>query len=123
MEDVLVHYGTPRHSGRYPWGSGENPYQHGGDFYNSVNKLRKDGMNDTDIAKVFDMSTTEFRKQYSIAKDEVKTERRAANAQLMEQGLNRSERARRLDVSESTLRSWENEDSIKRAEVTNATVR
>lgn len=122
MEDVLVHYGTPRHSGRYPWGSGENPYQHGGDFYNSVNKLRKDGMNDTDIAKVFDMSTTEFRKQYSIAKDEVKTERRAANAQLMEQGLNRSERARRLDVSESTLRSWENEDSIKRAEVTNATV-
>lgn len=23
----LIHYGTPRHSGRYPWGSGENPYQ------------------------------------------------------------------------------------------------
>ena len=25
--DELQHYGTPRHSGRYPWGSGENPYQ------------------------------------------------------------------------------------------------
>lgn len=23
----LMHYGTPRHSGRYPWGSGANPYQ------------------------------------------------------------------------------------------------
>lgn len=23
----LCHYGTPRHSGRYPWGSGKNPYQ------------------------------------------------------------------------------------------------
>lgn len=23
----LMHYGTPRHSGRYPWGSGEKPYQ------------------------------------------------------------------------------------------------
>lgn len=23
----LVHYGTPRHSGRYPWGSGAKPYQ------------------------------------------------------------------------------------------------
>lgn len=23
----IVHYGTPRHSGRYPWGSGERPYQ------------------------------------------------------------------------------------------------
>ena len=27
--ESLAHYGTPRHSGRYPWGSGENPYHHG----------------------------------------------------------------------------------------------
>ena len=26
--EELMHYGTPRHSGRYPWGSGDNPYQH-----------------------------------------------------------------------------------------------
>ena len=26
----LAHYGTPRHSGRYPWGSGDRPYQSGG---------------------------------------------------------------------------------------------
>ena len=25
--DEMYHYGTPRHSGRYPWGSGDNPYQ------------------------------------------------------------------------------------------------
>lgn len=25
--DELMHYGTPRHSGRYPWGSGERPFQ------------------------------------------------------------------------------------------------
>lgn len=24
-----MHYGTPRHSGRYAWGSGDNPYHHG----------------------------------------------------------------------------------------------
>lgn len=29
-EEDLAHYGTPRHSGRYPWGSGKNPYHHGG---------------------------------------------------------------------------------------------
>lgn len=28
-EEVLEHYGIPRKSGRYPWGSGENPYHHG----------------------------------------------------------------------------------------------
>ena len=26
-EDELYHYGTPRHSGRYPYGSGKRPYQ------------------------------------------------------------------------------------------------
>ena len=24
-EDILMHYGMPRRSGRYPWGSGDNP--------------------------------------------------------------------------------------------------
>lgn len=28
-EDIL-HYGMPRRSGRYPWGSGDRPYQSGG---------------------------------------------------------------------------------------------
>lgn len=27
MSNYLVHYGTPRHSGRYPYGSGERPFQ------------------------------------------------------------------------------------------------
>ena len=27
-DDYMAHYGTPRHSGRYPWGSGDDPYQH-----------------------------------------------------------------------------------------------
>ena len=25
VEDILMHYGMPRRSGRYPYGSGENP--------------------------------------------------------------------------------------------------
>ena len=29
-DSILEHYGTKRHSGRYPWGSGENPYQRSG---------------------------------------------------------------------------------------------
>ena len=28
MSNFLIHYGTPMHSGRYPFGSGERPYQH-----------------------------------------------------------------------------------------------
>ena len=35
-EKELKHYGTPRHSGRYPWGSGDNPYQHSGTFLSRI---------------------------------------------------------------------------------------
>ena len=43
--DDLYHYGTKRHSGRYPYGSGDDPYQHGGDFLTRVEKLRSEGIN------------------------------------------------------------------------------
>ena len=60
-DDVLIHYGTPRHSGRYPWGSGENPYQRTDDFLSRVEKLKKEGLSDTEIAKFMDLSTGQFR--------------------------------------------------------------
>lgn len=40
FKDELYHYGTPRHSGRYPYGSGKRPFQ-GGDP-DSINNLRKE---------------------------------------------------------------------------------
>lgn len=122
MDSYLIHYGMPRRSGRYPWGSGETPYQHEATFYNEVRDLKAKGVSEKDIATMMGMSTTEFRKQYSLAGNVYKAERRALNEQLMDQGLNRSERAKKLGVNESTLRSWENEVTTKRAQMTNATV-
>ncbi len=52
-EEILMHYGIPRRSGRYPWGSGENPYQHSGDFLSRVDELKSQGMSDTEIAKSY----------------------------------------------------------------------
>ena len=39
--DALEHYGIKRRSGRYPWGSGEDPYQHSGDFLSRIDELTK----------------------------------------------------------------------------------
>ena len=39
-DDYLMHYGVKRRSGRYPWGSGDNPYQHSGDFLSRVDVER-----------------------------------------------------------------------------------
>ena len=38
MSKTLTHYGTPRHSGRSPWGSGEDPYQNNNLIYNLINE-------------------------------------------------------------------------------------
>ena len=40
----LKHYGMPRRSGRYPWGSGENPYQRYKDFRARVLELKQKGI-------------------------------------------------------------------------------
>ncbi len=48
----LMHYGVKRRSGRYPYGSGENPYQHSGDFLSRVEELKKQGCSEKDIAEM-----------------------------------------------------------------------
>ena len=35
-EEYLEHYGMRRRSGRYPWGSGDELYQHSRDFLGRV---------------------------------------------------------------------------------------
>ena len=37
----LKHYGMPRRSGRYPYGSGEDPYQHTQDFLSRYDSYKK----------------------------------------------------------------------------------
>lgn len=48
VEEMLMHYGMPRRSGRYPWGSGDNPYQHSGDFLSRVEEMKNSNFTFTD---------------------------------------------------------------------------
>lgn len=111
-EDILMHYGVKRRSGRFPWGSGENPYQHSGDFLSRVKDLKREGLSEKDIATSMGFeSTTDYRTAYSIAT----AERRRLNVDraksLREDGLNASEIGREMGVNESTVRSWLNENA------------
>ena len=49
-KEVLKHYGTPRHSGRYPWGSGKKPQRHY-DFLARDKDLKKRGLSETERYK------------------------------------------------------------------------
>ena len=48
-DGYLAHYGTPRHSGRYPWGSGKNP-QRGKDINTRATELKKKGYSERERA-------------------------------------------------------------------------
>lgn len=82
MKDALMHYGVKRRSGRYPWGSGKEPYQRSGDFLSRVEELSRQGAvyvdpktgktytGKTAIAHIMGLSSTEFRVQEQLAKHE-----------------------------------------------------
>ena len=122
MNDILIHYGMPRRSGRYPWGSGEDPYQHGRDFLGRIEELKKTGWTETpeNIKKEFGLSTTQYRAQKGLAKDARRMLNVARAKSLKEDGLGDSEIARKIseelgrDVNESTVRSWLNAESESR---------
>lgn len=124
-EDAIAHYGTKRHSGRYPWGSGEEPYQHGIDFLGRYEALKKKGMSDKDIAKELNMlndkgepSTGILRLEKKYANDMRKIHLMEACRSLKEDGLGPTEIARKLGLAnESTVRSLLDPASQARTEL------
>lgn len=114
-EEMLMHYGMPRRSGRYPWGSGDNPYQHSGDFLSRVEELKKQGLSETDIAKSMGLTTTQYRTQKSLAKDERRALDVARARSLREDGKSLNEIAAIMGFSnDSSVRSLLNENSEAR---------
>jgi DNA-binding CsgD family transcriptional regulator len=115
-EEILMHYGMPKRSGRYPWGSGDNPYQHSSDFLARIEELKKSGWTETpeNIKNEFGLTTTQYRAEKAIAKNERRQLDVARAKSLKEDGLNTSEIGREMGVNESTVRSWLNEKSEAR---------
>ena len=122
LNDELVHYGVKRRSGRYPWGSGDNPYQHSGDFLSRVQELRKQGLSEKDIVKSMGLdSTTQLRVAYSVARAERRRLDVATAKSLQEDGLSPTEIGRKMGINESSVRSLLNEGSAKRMDQAQAT--
>ena len=124
-EDILMHYGIKRRSGRYPWGSGDDPYQSGTDFLGRVEELRKQGITYTDekgktwtgdvaIAKTMGLTSTQFRTELSLAKDERRMLNVATAQALKKDGLTNTQIGEKMGVNESTVRSWFDDKSAAR---------
>lgn len=129
-EAVLLHYGMPRRSGRYPWGSGDNPYQHSGDFLSRYDELKKQGLSETEIARAMGFvdkktnltQTTKLRTQVSLAREERRADLVARARSLREDGLSLDAIAKEMGYSnDSSVRSLLNENSEARMNQARAT--
>lgn len=130
-EKGLSHYGMPRRSGRYPWGSGDDPYQHGSrDLIGRYEELKGKGLSEHDIAKEMGIvnekgepSTTRLRAQLSYAKEErrlylIETAKRLRD----KEGLGNTAIGKEMGLPESTVRSLLDPKSEARTRQTRNTV-
>lgn len=121
-EDILMHVGVGhdddppgRGSGRYGYGTGDNPYQHGSAFLARLDELYSQGIKDEKkLAEEFGLSTTKFRIKKKLAKDEVKQQMYDRAISLQREGLNTSEIARRMGKNESSIRDLLKRDTPER---------
>lgn len=135
-----MHYGVGHleggNSGRYPWGSGENPYQRYSEFMSTYKKLKSEGMSDDQISKVlgapvsqafidsyrglsqefglsrkqiadlWNMPTTELDAKRQIYNAEVESRNIARAIKLREHGYSKTKIAELMNTSEGTIRNW-----------------
>ena len=112
QEDILMHYGVKRRSGRYPWGSGKNPYQHSGDFLARYEELQGLGKTEKEIAEEMGLSTTDLRMQVRVAKHERRALQADRARSMRDDGMTLDEIAQALGfANDSSVRALLNENT------------
>lgn len=117
-DKVIRHYGIPRRSGRYPYGSGKDPYQKDPSLLGSVQNLKNKGLSETEIAKGLGMTTTKLRTAKTIEKAQRRSEQRAEAVRLKDKGMSNVAIAAQMGLSgESSVRALLNPTMNKRGEI------
>ena len=132
-DDELYHYGVGHekggHSGRYPWGSGDNPFQRD-DFLQTVRTYKKQGFSEKEIAQKLNItaknragedvpSVARLRIQISLAEDINRAKIVEKVEELRDQGKSLNQIAKELGLpNESSVRSYLNKESKARMEAT-----
>lgn len=120
-QQYLLHYGTPRHSGRYPWGSGGEENARGSSFLTIEAKLRKDGMSEAKVAEALGMNTSELRARKSIEKNAQRQAQIGMAQRLRDKGMSNVAIGKRMGIGESQVRALLTPSAKDKADVLVAT--
>lgn len=130
--EELQHIGIRRRSGRYPWGSGNNPYQRSKDFKAYYEDLKSQGFKDTDIAAMINeismakgggkFTTTDLRAAISISTEEIRNDN-IARAQYLKdhRQMSNVKIAKEMGTGEATVRGWLKDSEKMKANSVRAT--
>ena len=129
IEDVMIHYGVSvmdgapgRGSGRYPWGSGENPNQRTDTFLSRYREYAGKGLTEKEIAEKMGTTTTKLRVQLSYAKSQKRMQMVDQAKSLRKEGKSLNEIAEIMGFdNDSSVRSLLNENSETRMRQSTAT--
>lgn len=134
-ENFLEHIGIARRSGRYPWGSGGDPYQRSVLFKQYRDDMKASGMSNTEIAKAIETYANKDRKEgepfvsfkttdlvgaTAVATEQIHAANVARARQLKDQRqMSNVAIANAMGTRESTVRGWlkagdqQKEDSLR----------
>lgn len=126
----ILQYGTPRKSGRYPYGSGGDiDPSSGRTFLGTIEHLRKEGWSEAQIAAAFStkerpFTTSDLRAVKTTALAEQKLDRIAQAEKLREKGYSNSAIAERMGLpNESSVRALLAPGAADRSNILTATSR
>lgn len=129
-EDALEHYGVSkrdgapgRGSGRYPLGSGDDPYQHSIDFIQRYRSMKAVAKDEKELARLMGCSSTgSLRRQYSNALSNQRLADISQAKALRDEGLSYTEIGKRMGgINESSVRSLLNSKAEGRTKASKAT--
>lgn len=133
--ESLSHIGIARRSGRYPWGSGKDPYQRSLSFKKFVDECKSAGMSDKQIVEQMEayankgvakgspeyikLSTASLRAGVASSTSEIRAANQSMAHTLKDKGLSNRAIAERMGLgqgasAESTVRGWlKHSDKVK----------
>ena len=115
-DDILMHYGTPHsgsesHSGRYPWGSGENPYQ---GYTTLFARYRADldaGLTKQEVADKYGVKRKYLDDLQILANKDALMQNISRAVHYRENGFSNVAIAKKMGVTEGSVRNWLKEDT------------
>ena len=112
---IVEHAGVKERSGRYRWGSGDNPYQRPyikHPFLVELKELRGQGLSEKEIAEHFGVTTSKLRNEIAIHNRADKTALMGSVQSRLDRGMTISEISTELGISETSVRNYRDEKNM-----------